>query len=145
MRLLSKNSGFLFHPSRRNLLNSRRFCGVSMRQVISSPKLFQTCSFEFISGEHTGNSIISFLPLKENHGPDVPLNCSPLSHNYSNCCIIRDYNRYADRIPILRTDELRIMRRSMHPLRIYYYKQSLLNIQISYFLTSKFFFLVLGT
>ncbi|GFX27335.1 hypothetical protein TNCV_3341471 [Trichonephila clavipes] len=57
MRLLITSWGILSHSSRRALSSSWRVCVGGWRPAICLPRVSQTCSIGFMSGEHAGYSI----------------------------------------------------------------------------------------
>ncbi|GFS63942.1 hypothetical protein TNCV_1129241 [Trichonephila clavipes] len=57
MRLLITSWGILSHSSRRALSRSWRVCGGGWRPATRLPRVFQTFSIGFMSGEHAGHSI----------------------------------------------------------------------------------------
>ncbi|GFT50600.1 uncharacterized protein TNCV_551881 [Trichonephila clavipes] len=57
MRLLITSWGILSHSSRRALCSSWRVCAGGWRPATRLPRVFQTCSIGFMSGEHAGHSI----------------------------------------------------------------------------------------
>ncbi|GFX00884.1 hypothetical protein TNCV_4578501 [Trichonephila clavipes] len=57
MRLLITSWGILFHSSRRALSSSGRICGGGWRPETRLPRVSQTCSIGFVSGEDADHSI----------------------------------------------------------------------------------------
>ncbi|GFW16095.1 hypothetical protein TNCV_4680871 [Trichonephila clavipes] len=84
MRLLITSWGIVSHSSRRALSSSWRVCGGGWRPATRLPRASQTCSIEFMSGEHAGHPI-RMIPRKGNPPPEVcaPANGDATIHQHS--------------------------------------------------------------
>nr|XP_042898024.1 EF-hand domain-containing family member C2-like [Parasteatoda tepidariorum] len=109
IRLLMRGWGILSHSPRRALSSSWRVCGGVRRSAIHLPRILQTCSLGFMSGEHAVLSIRMVPSFKRKSFTKLArcgLQLSSIKHDViSNCCSVRDYNGSQDLIPISSTGQ----------------------------------------